>query len=195
MQKSENVFLDKNTDDATVDQQRCKLADFGLSLLFAGKGKSKLDNAGTGPWKAPEVNLKVRNLVFCFTFCVKIFFDKDYDTRADVFSYGMMLAEMCTRVYGTRVREMINNKTKPDERGFVGLDSSRLLTAFPKSRHHYPPDLMALAVKMTAENPDERISLLSVVESLEKLHKELEGEKMGKWFFCALKISASRMRK
>ncbi len=59
------MFLDKNTDGASVDQQRCKLADFGLSLLFA-KGKSKLDNAGTGPWKAPEVNLKVENSMFVY---------------------------------------------------------------------------------------------------------------------------------
>ncbi len=108
---------------------------------------------------------------------------KDYDTRADIFSYGMMLAEMATRVYGTRVREMINNKTKPDERGFVGLDSTRLRTAFPKERHHYPPELMNLAVKMTAENPDERIALLTVVESLEKLHKEMEGKKKETIFF------------
>jgi hypothetical protein len=152
------VFLDRNTEDAGVEQQRCKVADFGLSLLFAkGKGGGKaLDNAGTGPWKAPEVNLR------------------DYDTRADIFSFGMMLAEMAARVYGTRVRELINNKTKPDERGYVGLDSKRLLTAFPASRHHYPPELMNLAVQMCTENPDERITLLHAVETLEALFQRLE---------------------
>ncbi len=36
------VFLDKNTDDASVEQQRCKLADFGLSLLFS-KASSNAD--------------------------------------------------------------------------------------------------------------------------------------------------------
>ncbi len=86
----------------------------------------------------------------------------------------MMLAEMSARVYGTRVRELINNKTKPDERGYVGLDSKRLLTAFPVARHHYPPRLMELAVQMCCENPDERIALVRVVETLEDLFKELE---------------------
>lgn len=132
--KSENVFLDKNTDDATVDQQRCKLADFGLSLLFSKASKdakekpsTQLDNAGTAPWKAPEVNLK------------------DYDTRADIFSFGMIVAEVATRCYGTRVRELINNKGKPDDKGYLGLDPKRLWTVFPIASKHYPPSLMELA--------------------------------------------------
>ena len=32
--KTENVFLDKPADNSSLDMQRCKLADFGLSLLF-----------------------------------------------------------------------------------------------------------------------------------------------------------------
>ena len=164
--KSENVFLDRNTDDASVEQQRCKLADFGLSLLFSKGAKreeneQKLDNAGTAPWKAPEVNLR------------------DYDTRADIFSYGMILAEMSSRVYGTRVRELINNKTKPDERGYVGLVPNRLLQHFPKDRFHYPSQLMNLSIECISENPDSRPSMENIVlrlESLLKLLQSLEDE-------------------
>ena len=92
------------------------------------------------------------------------------------------------------MRELINNKGKPDERGYVGLDPKRLLTNFPKDRFHYPPKLMELAIHCCAgkwkekiiavlillqkkwsraENPDNRPSMENIVLSLESLLKDL----------------------
>lgn len=70
---------------------------------------------------------------------------KDYNSRADIFSFGMILAEIASRCYGTRVRELINNKGKPDDKGYLGLDPKKLWTVFPVASHHYPPSLMELA--------------------------------------------------
>lgn len=90
----------------------------------------------------------------------------------------MILAEVTARVYGSRVRELINNKGKPDANGYLGLDSSKLLTVFPVSRHHYPPLLMDLAVKCCHEKPEHRPSLEAVITLLEKLRASLvQGEK------------------
>jgi len=69
--KSQNLLV--------CDDWKIKICDFG----FARRAKAKpeyLTMCGTDEWMAPEVGL-----------------GEKYDTRADVFSYGMVLCELITR--------------------------------------------------------------------------------------------------
>lgn len=69
--KSKNLLLDVN--------KKVKLCDFGFARTFVSKQPKRMTICGTEPYMAPEVILQ-----------------DAYDHKADVFSYGLVLAELIT---------------------------------------------------------------------------------------------------
>mmetsp|Transcript_15325 Transcript_15325/g.59901 ORF Transcript_15325/g.59901 Transcript_15325/m.59901 type:complete len:318 (-) Transcript_15325:123-1076(-) len=69
--KSKNLLLDQN--------KKVKLCDFGFARTFVPGEMSRMTICGTESYMAPEVILQ-----------------EEYDNKADVFSYGLVLAELIT---------------------------------------------------------------------------------------------------
>lgn len=142
--KSENVLLGASLE--------CKVADFGLAVLH--KGGARLSAVGDPWWRAPEVD------------------NYEYDERADIFSYGIVLGEIITRFDGEHIRlGMVYQKSKKLE---FGVDSSKLSEMVTETAPDCPPALMDLAIACCREDPSARPSLAQVVERLDKLNKELK---------------------
>ena len=76
--KSLNIFLTNDIKKST-DVTDVKIADFGLSIRYE-KNCNLTERVGTCLWMAPEV-IKTQN----------------YTTKADVYSYGIIMWEVCTR--------------------------------------------------------------------------------------------------
>lgn len=77
--KSLNILLsdkiDENNENTTI-----KISDFGLAKRFKNLKDKMSENCGTCQWMAPEI------------------FESDkYNEKVDVYSYGIILYEMCTR--------------------------------------------------------------------------------------------------
>ena len=77
--KAENLLLESNF--------HCKLTDFGLSRNFDSRKPSAMTVCGTPCWVAPEV-----------------FRNEPYDEKIDVYSYGVLIWEVCAakKPYGDR---------------------------------------------------------------------------------------------
>jgi hypothetical protein len=142
--KSENVLLGPSLE--------CKVADFGLAVLQK-RSDLKLSAVGTPWWRAPEVD------------------QNEYDERADIFSYGMVLAEIITRMNGEDIRLNITYQKK--NKLEFGVDSKLLSKMITDSVPDCPPILRALAVRCCSEDSTERPTLKEVVEDLRKLKNEL----------------------
>ncbi|KNC50742.1 TKL/RIPK protein kinase [Thecamonas trahens ATCC 50062] len=127
--KSPNVLLDRSL--------RAKIADFGLTKAIAETGVHT--TAGTARWAAPEL---LRN--------------EAYGHKVDVYSFGVLLWEMCTR--SVPYRELDNNQVI-----FRALRGG----ARPTIPDYVPPTLAALMSEAWAEDPTVRPAFVDIVARLD----------------------------
>ena len=130
--KSMNVLLDKNN--------QVKIADFG-STKFLEVHMTK--HKGTFQWMAPEV--------------IK---ESTYTEKADIFSFGVVMAEIATRVppyYGIDKKEVATNVlNRPDYRPSVDKSS-------------VPREYYELMKKCWEHSPSKRPSFSDIIDILNKI--------------------------
>lgn len=136
--KSLNLLLSKNW--------TLKVSDFGLAR-FRRKGVND-GPCGTTQWMAPEVIL-----------------GKDYDERADVYSFGVNLWEMCTRRVPWEGRADVRKVVVMGER--LKLDETTL-------DEGCPPQLLALIEKCWSTDPNLRPHFGTIVAELKSISKMLQ---------------------
>uniref|UniRef100_A0A6B2LE26 non-specific serine/threonine protein kinase n=1 Tax=Arcella intermedia TaxID=1963864 RepID=A0A6B2LE26_9EUKA len=140
--KSENLLLD--------DNGKTKICDFG----FARKSnyRARMTMCGTDEFMAPEIIM-----------------GNEYDGKADVFSYGMLIFEIITR---KDVGQVIPRS--PDN-GYA-VDEARLRQQLPRD---CPPHFIELGFLCIKFYPDKRPDFLKIIAFLKKLLKRLIDLKMG----------------
>eukprot|EP00536_Pseudo-nitzschia_multiseries_P002823 jgi/Psemu1/294978/fgenesh1_pm.39_\ len=130
--KSANLLLDES--------YTTKVCDFGLSRLKA-QARSMTANCGTVQWMAPEV-LANRN----------------YDEKADVYSFGIIVWELLSR-----------------ECPYEGMTAIQCALAVlnrdkrPEIPKWCPPGLHALIKSCTKKNPSERPSFAEIIVALDSM--------------------------
>jgi len=134
--KSENLLLD--------DTGKTKICDFG----FARKSNKRahMTMCGTDEFMAPEIIMGL-----------------EYDAKADVFSYGMLLFEIITR---KDVGQVIPRN--PDD-GYA-ISEQKLRNQLPKDCPQHFCELGFLCIKYA---PDKRPDFLKIIGFLKKLLKRL----------------------
>eukprot|EP01123_Difflugia_compressa_P008922 TRINITY_DN282_c0_g1_i1.p1 TRINITY_DN282_c0_g1~~TRINITY_DN282_c0_g1_i1.p1 ORF type:complete len:297 (-),score=52.08 TRINITY_DN282_c0_g1_i1:195-1085(-) len=140
--KSENLLLD--------DTGKTKICDFG----FARKSiqRSRMTMCGTDEFMAPEIMM-----------------GNEYDFKADVFSYGMLLFEIITRKDVGQVIPRV-----PDN-GYA-INETSLRNQLPRDCPQHFMELGFLCVKYA---PDKRPDFLKIIAFLKKLLKRLIDLKKG----------------
>ncbi|GMF17706.1 unnamed protein product [Phytophthora lilii] len=156
--KSKNVLLNNDYE--------AKLSDFGVSRerLVAdangGPGRFMTPGVGTSFWIAPEVLL-----------------GRDYDERADVFSFGVVLSEIDTDDYPYWNSGSIPAQDNPDERRSQEqkiLEKVALGSLRPTFYNDCPPGVLALAASCLEGRPENRPSASEVVLTIKELMRELQ---------------------
>lgn len=153
--KSKNVLLNY--------EYEAKLSDFGVSRerqvanVKGGPGRFMTPGVGTSFWIAPEVLL-----------------GRDYDERADVFSFGVVLSEIDTDDY-----PYWNSGTQdnPDERRSQEqkiLEKVALGALRPTFYNDCPPGVLALAANCLEGRPENRPSASEVVLTIKELMREMQ---------------------
>ncbi|KAI9989814.1 hypothetical protein PInf_020101 [Phytophthora infestans] len=154
--KSKNVLLN--------NAYEAKLSDFGVSRerqvanVADVPGRFMTPGVGTSFWIAPEVLL-----------------GRDYDERADIFSFGVVLSEIDTDDYpywnsGTPAQD------NPDERRSQEkkiLEKVALGSLRPTFYNDCPPGVLALASRCLEGRPNNRPSASEVVLTIKELMREM----------------------
>mmetsp|Transcript_34369 Transcript_34369/g.86279 ORF Transcript_34369/g.86279 Transcript_34369/m.86279 type:complete len:769 (+) Transcript_34369:194-2500(+) len=145
--KAENVLIGENF--------KPKVADFGLAIVLDRKNKKgELEPVGSPWWRAPEVN------------------EGNYDSRADIFSYGIVLAEMFSRAEGEDLR-LGASYIKDKKTMTFGFNTDILGELIKEFAPDCPPSLLLLAQQCSKENPSERPGLDDVIFTLNIIHNQL----------------------
>lgn len=137
------VFRDLKCKNFLLDQHhRIKITDFGLARHHSLNNRPRT-MCGTDGFMAPEVILGL-----------------DYDGKADVFSYGMVLFEMITR---KKVEKVI--KRSPED--YFGVDSKRIKASgiIPDD---CPPKILDLAFWCCEYDPSCRPNFIEIIQTLRK---------------------------
>ena len=140
--KSLNVFL-TNDIEKGADITDIKIADFGLSVFYE-KNSNLTERVGTCHWMAPEVIKSQR-----------------YSTKADVYSYGIIIWEVCTR-------EKPYNYMKRDDILYrVSVKKERPnINCLPKDT---PKKFLELMIKCWDHDPDERPSFENIINYIQDM--------------------------
>jgi len=139
--KTENILVNDNWD--------CVLADYGFARKFKqSEGKSAMTILGTDEFMAPEV-----------------IFGEEYDERADVFSFGVVLVEIITR----RIPGKNNFLMRLPKKKFA-IDIEEFRAAVPPDT---PPSLVECTIQCLAYDPDDRLTSEQVYDWLNDLCREL----------------------
>ncbi|KAL3671378.1 hypothetical protein V7S43_003304 [Phytophthora oleae] len=156
--KSKNVLLN--------NAYEAKLSDFGVSRerqvanVQGGPGRFMTPGVGTSFWIAPEVLL-----------------GRDYDERADVFSFGVVLSEIDTDDYPYWNSGSIPGQDNPDERRSQEqkiLEKVALGALRPTFYNDCPPGVLALAASCLEGRPEDRPSASEVVLTIKELMREMQ---------------------
>ncbi|RLN96781.1 hypothetical protein BBJ28_00007213 [Nothophytophthora sp. Chile5] len=151
--KSKNVLLNNDYE--------AKLSDFGVSrersVTEGGAVPDRFMTPGVGTsfWIAPEVLL-----------------GKDYDERADIFSFGVVLSELDTDDYpywnsGTVPAQNDAEERRTQEQAI--LEKVALGSLRPTFYNDCPPGVLALAASCLEGRPDNRPSASGVVLAIKEL--------------------------
>ena len=130
--KSANILLDES--------YTAKVCDFGLSRLKAQE-RSMTGNCGTVQWMAPEVLANA-----------------DYNEKADVYSYGIILWEMLSR-------ECPFEGMTPIQCALAVLNRNKR----PEIPKWCPQPLQALIRACIKKDPEERPMFSEILEALDKM--------------------------
>lgn len=141
--KTENILVD--------DSWRCVVADYGFARKAAAGNRQAMTILGTDEFMAPEV-----------------VFGESYDDRADVFSFGVVLAEIITR-------------RAPGRDGFLmRLPRKKFAADADEVRAAAPPDTPASLLECVAQclayEPDDRLTAEMALAWLSDLVRELPAE-------------------
>eukprot|EP01132_Coremiostelium_polycephalum_P007850 gene7850-9664_t len=136
----------KSTNLLVGDSWKIKVCDFGFArTAYSGRAKRTMTICGTNNWMAPEVIL-----------------GQDYNEACDVFSYGIVLSEIITRLE-------TSSHLRPTSLKY-GLDVDVLLPLVPKD---CPPPFLKLALDCTEYDPDNRPTFKEITERLKSLTKKM----------------------
>ena len=148
--KSLNIFLTndlKNSSDITD----IKIGDFGLSILYEKKNfKNLAERVGTCHWMAPEV-----------------INSQKYTTKADVYSFGIIIWEVCTREkpYDCLSKENILFR--------VSVRKER--PSLKRINNDTPKKLVELMQKCWEHDPNKRPSFKEIIQFIKNIDIEVEG--------------------
>jgi len=145
--KSENLLLD--------DTGKTKICDFGFArkLQFSNK-RAHMTMCGTDEFMAPEIIMGL-----------------EYDAKADVFSFGMLLFEIMTR---KDVGQVIPRN--PDNNYMIDEENLRQKISKQTDCPSHFLELGCLCIKY---QPDKRPNFLQIIGFLKKLLKRLIDMKQG----------------
>jgi len=142
--KSKNILLEESG--------KAKICDFGLARSGLGMAARPMTICGTDDWMAPEVILGM-----------------DYNTQADVFSYGIVLLEVVTRA-------KVSLELQRSPMDAFGLNEEQAKRLIPED---CPKDFALLAFTSSAYEPEQRPPFKQIVQIFAKLLKELPKEMPG----------------
>jgi len=129
--KSRNILLD--------DQKNIKICDFGEASFFRNRLETQ---KGTPGWMAPEVLTK-----------------ESYTSKADVYSFGVFLWQLCTKQQPSPILEKSSGKILP--------------VSFPPNLGEDMEILASLGRACLQTNPAKRPTFLYVFHKLEELQKHM----------------------
>eukprot|EP00011_Vannellida_sp_DIVA3-517-6-12_P014246 CAMPEP_0114616352 /NCGR_PEP_ID=MMETSP0168-20121206/6642_1 /TAXON_ID=95228 ORGANISM="Vannella sp., Strain DIVA3 517/6/12" /NCGR_SAMPLE_ID=MMETSP0168 /ASSEMBLY_ACC=CAM_ASM_000044 /LENGTH=326 /DNA_ID=CAMNT_0001827463 /DNA_START=158 /DNA_END=1137 /DNA_ORIENTATION=- len=130
--KSKNVLLD--------EYFRAKICDFGFARLTEqSRGARAMTLCGTDDWMAPEVILGM-----------------EYDTQADVFSFGIVLFELITR-------QKVSEALQRSPMDAFDLDQEKTRKLLPAD---CPKSFSDLAFRCASYEPDNRPDFIEIVKFL-----------------------------
>ena len=141
--KTENILVD--------DSWRCVLADYGFARKAAAGNRQAMTILGTDEFMAPEV-----------------VFGESYDDRADVFSFGVVLAEIITRRAPGRDGFLMRLPRKK-----FAADVDEVRAAAPADT---PASLLECVAQCLAYEPDDRLTADMALAWLNDLVRELPAE-------------------
>ena len=140
--KSLNIFLTNDIKNNN-DTANIKIADYGLSIFY-DKNKPLMERVGTCHWMAPEV-------IKC----------QEYTTKADVYSYGIIIWEICTREmpYDYYDKESI----------LIKVCVKNMRPDLKKIPNDTPDKLKELMIKCWDQDPNKRPSFDYIITFIENI--------------------------
>jgi len=135
--KSQNILIG--------EKYKVKLCDLGLATVLENNKRTTV--CGTNEWMAPEIMTK-----------------ESYDSKIDVFSFGIVLQELITN----------SPPPKREISKMLKFDVDRFIETVPEE---CPEVLAKLVIDCTKFNSEERPSFKEIVSHLRKLSDVLENNK------------------
>eukprot|EP00116_Pleurobrachia_bachei_P001233 sb/3461495/ len=139
------VILGESTSgdrDRVMDVAEALITDFGLAKSMSVSNERALSQVGSVDWMAPEVIL-----------------GKEYDKKADVFSYGIILCEIIGRCVAD-----------PDSSVYRTINFEVNFEEFTKSScEGCPADFLELAKKCCKLNPEDRPEFVAIKDCCSEL--------------------------
>jgi len=135
------IHRDLKTKNLLVTEgYRVKLCDFGFARSIKDRRQMKhMTLCGTEEYMAPEV-----------------IFGMDYDQRAEVYSFGLLMCELITRF---KIEETVPRTPKTN----FGLDTTAYKTFVPAD---CPPAFLAVALKCASYEPQNRPEFRDITKML-----------------------------
>jgi len=124
------------------DNWKIKVCDFGFARTAAANRPMTL--CGTDDWMAPEVILGLQ-----------------YDNKIDVFSYGVVLVELISRI-------KISTELQRKPTDAFGLDVTKFKSLIPSE---CPPDFAQLAIDCCSYEPKERPAFKDIIRRIKPIMK------------------------